>query len=255
MIKITLTKRIIPCLDVKNGRVVKGINFTNLKDAGDPVELGKKYSDEGADELVYLDVSATLEERQLFPQVIKSIAKELDIPFTVGGGIRTIDDALNALSSGADKISLNTAAVNDPNIITEIADVVGKQCVVIAIDAKKIAEDKYDIHTHSAKKTTGIDALRWAQIVSNKGAGELLVTSIEKDGTSEGFSIDLLRKMSSEVSIPVIASGGAKNPDSFLEVFRKTNVDAALAASIFHYNLYPITVVKDYLRKNGVNIR
>ena len=251
---MSLTKRIIPCLDINNGRVVKGINFRNLKDAGNPVELGKRYSEEGADELVYLDVSASLENRNIFSDVVRSIARELDIPFTVGGGIKTVDNALRLLSSGADKVSLNSAAVENPEIIREISDLLGSQCVVVAIDAKKVGK-KYEVFTYSARASTSLDAIQWAKKASEMGAGELLVTAIDRDGTKKGFNLELLNLITESVNIPVIASGGAKDPHSFYEVFTQTNVDAALAASIFHYDQYPIPEVKRFLKQRGVVIR
>ncbi|MBN1683066.1 imidazole glycerol phosphate synthase subunit HisF [Candidatus Bathyarchaeota archaeon] len=264
-----LTKRIIPCLDVKNGRVVKGTQFVNLRDAGDPVELGKRYSEEGADELVFLDITASNENRKTIFKVVKNVAKELDIPFTVGGGISGIEDVRKILLNGADKTSLNTAAVNNPEIITEISKKFGTQCVVIAIDAKRnytLDENKlliktkeglcwFEVYIMGGKVPTGIDALKWAEKVSRIGAGELLVTSIDRDGTKKGYDIELMKAIIDRVNIPVIASGGAGEPKHFLEAFAEANVDAALAASVFHYENYPIKVIKHYLKENGVNIR
>jgi cyclase len=264
-----LAKRIVPCLDVDHGKVVKGINFLNLKRAGDPVEMAKRYSDEGADELVFLDITASSENRDILRGVVEGVAKAISIPFTVGGGIRNVADARLVLCSGADKVAVNTAAVENPKVITELADVFGQQCVVIAIDAKrnrtpsegKIMVDTgegsvwFEVYTYGGRKPTGIDAIQWALQAEKLGAGEFLVTSMDKDGTEDGYDIKLTRTISEKVHVPVIASGGAGVPEHFLEVFTDGKADAALAASVFHYNKYPVPVVKDFLREAGVIIR
>lgn len=266
---MTLAKRIIPCLDVKCGKVVKGINFLNLKKAGDPAELAKRYSDEGADELVFLDITASSENRDIMRGVVERVARAVDIPFTVGGGIRSASDARFVLCSGADKVSINTAAVEHPQLITKLADVFGQQCVVVAIDAKRRrdqAENKmavetkegtiwFEVHTYGGRKPTGIDAIEWAVKAAALGAGEFLVTSMDKDGTEDGYDIELTRTISEQVSVPVIASGGAGKPEHFLEVFTTGKADAALAASVFHYNKYPVPMLKGFLRKQGVIVR
>ena len=264
-----LAKRIVPCLDVDHGKVVKCINFLNPKRAGDPVEMAKRYSDEGADELVFLDITASSEKRDILRGVVEGVAKAISIPFTVGGGIRNVADARLVLCSGADKVSVNTAAVEKPKVITELADVFGQQCVVIAIDAKRnrnASEGKimvetgegsvwFEVYTYGGRKPTGIDAIQWALQAEKLGAGEFLVTSMDKDGTEDGYDIELTRTISERVHVPVIASGGAGVPEHFLEVFKDGKADAALAASVFHYNSYPVPVVKDFLRKAGVIIR
>jgi cyclase len=264
-----LAKRIIPCLDVDHGKVVKCINFLNPKRAGDPVEMAKRYSDEGADELVFLDITASSEKRDILRGVVEGVAKAISIPFTVGGGIRNVADARLVLCSGADKVSLNTAAVENPKVITELADVFGQQCVVIAIDAKrnrtpsegKIMVDTgegsvwFEVYTYGGRKPTGIDAIKWALQAEKLGAGEFLVTSMDKDGTEDGYDIELTRAISERVNVPLIASGGAGVPQHFLDVFKDGKADAALAASVFHYNKYPVPVIKEFLRKAGVTIR
>lgn len=266
---MSLAKRIIPCLDVDHGRVVKGINFLQLQQAGDPVELAKRYSDEGADELVFLDITASHEKRDIMRQYVEGVARAISIPFTVGGGIRTVSDARNVLCSGADKVSVNTAAIDKPQLITDLADVFGRQCVVVAIDAKRnhtptegkllfdTPEGKvwFEVNTYGGRKPTGIDAVAWAMQAEKLGAGEFLVTSMDCDGTKDGYDIELTRAISERVNVPVIASGGAGVPKHLYDVFVEGKADAALAASIFHYNQYPVPVVKDYLRKMGVTIR
>jgi cyclase len=259
----------VPCLDVDHGKVVKGINFLQLKRAGDPVELAKRYSDEGADELVFLDITASSEKRDIMRNYVEGVAKAISIPFTVGGGIRNVNDARLALCSGADKVSVNTAAVERPEVVTELADVFGRQCVVVAIDAKRnhspnegkimveTEEGKvwFEVNTYGGRKPTGVDAIAWALKAEQLGAGEFLVTSMDKDGTEDGYDIELTRAISERVNVPIIASGGAGIPKHLLDVFVEGKADAALAASIFHYNKYPVPVVKDYLRKMGVTIR
>lgn len=264
-----LAKRIIPCLDVDHGKVVKGINFLNIRRAGDPVELAKRYGDEGADELVFLDITASSEKREILREVVEGIATEIDIPFTVGGGIRGVSDARLVLCSGADKVSINTAAVENPSIITKLAKIFGQQCVVVALDAKRRYEERenrimvetregliwFEVYTYGGRKPTGLDAIRWGIQAEELGAGELLVTSMDKDGTEDGYDLDLTRAISERVNVPVIASGGAGKPEHFLEAFTDGKADAALAASVFHYNKYPVPVVKKYLINNGVVVR
>ncbi len=266
---MTLAKRIIPCLDVTGGCVVKGINFLNLQNAGDPVELAKRYSDEGADELVFLDITASSDNRETLRNVVEGVARAINIPFTVGGGIRSEKDARLILCSGADKVSVNTSAVENPELITKLSDIFGQQCVVVAIDAKRnytVQEDKtiiqttdgpvwFEVYTYGGRKPTGIDAIAWAKKTMILGAGEFLLTSMDRDGTKDGYDLELTRAISENVSVPVIASGGAGKPEHFLDAFTKGKADAALAASVFHYKSYPIPVVKDYLRKMGVTIR
>ena len=252
---MTLAKRIIPCLDVKDGRVVKGTHFVELRDAGDPVKLAKRYRDEGADELVFLDITASHEKREIVKELVSNVAAELDIPFAVGGGIRTLDDARMILCSGADKVSINTSAVENPKLITEIADKFGRQCVVLAIDAKRIGKGKYEVYTYGGRKPTGIDAIGWAKKGEKLGAGDLLLTSMDKDGTKDGYDLELTKLMTDAVNVPVIASGGCGKLEHILDAFKIANADAALAASIFHYKQYSIPKVKQFLRKNGVVIR
>ena len=266
---MVLAKRIIPCLDVDHGRVVKGVHFVNLRYAGDPVELGKRYSDEGADELVFLDITASPEKREILKEVVKAVASELNIPFTVGGGIRSVEDARAVLCNGADKVSVNTAAVERPQLVKELSETFGRQCVVVAIDAKRRYEVRpdrvvvqsgegacwFEVYTYGGRKPTGIDAIQWAKTVANLGAGELLVTSMDRDGTEDGYDLELTRSISEAVRIPVIASGGAGKPEHLLEAFTVGGADAALAASIFHYNKYPIPLVKKFLHERGVPVR
>jgi cyclase len=266
---MALAKRIVPCLDVDHGKVVKGINFVNLKKAGDPVELAKRYSDEGADELVFLDITASAEKRDILRGVVEGVAKAINIPFTVGGGIRNVSDARLVLCSGADKVSVNTAAVEKPQVIKDLADVFGQQCIVVAIDAKRRKEQRadkttvetregpvwFEVYTYGGRKPTGIDAVAWAMQAAELGAGEFLITSMDRDGTKDGYDIELTRMISEKVNVPVIASGGAGLPEHFLEVFTDGKADAALAASVFHYNQYPVPVIKEFLRKHGVIVR
>ena len=250
-----LTKRIIPCLDVKDGQTVKGVNFENLKYAGDPVELAKKYSLEGADELVFLDITATNEKRKTIVELVERVAKNVFIPFTVGGGINSTEDIRAILNAGADKISLNSAAVKNPELISECVNYFGSQCIVVAIDAKKI-DNEYFVHINAGKKNTGIKLKDWAKEVQRRGAGEILLTSMDFDGTQKGFDIDMNRLVSETVHIPVIASGGA-GADSrhFRDVFEKTNVDAALAASIFHFDTLPVKTLKKEREDYGILTR
>lgn len=251
-----LTKRIIPCLDVKEGRVVKGVSFVNLRDAGDPVELAKRYSDEGADELVFLDISASHEGRQTMVEVVENTAANVTIPFTVGGGINTVEDMKRILRAGADKVSVNTAAVNRPELIKEGSEMFGAQCIVVAIDAKSKEDGSgWEVYTHGGRTPTGIDAVEWAQKAEALGAGEILLTSMDCDGQKDGFNLPLTRAISEAVHIPVIASGGAGNKEHFAEAFIEGKADAALAASIFHYKETSIKEVKDYLLKQNVHVR
>lgn len=304
-----LSKRIIPCLDVDNGRVVKGVHFAKVKDAGDPVVLAKKYSDDGADELVFLDITASQQGRETMKNIVRRVAKVIDIPFTVGGGIKKLEDARAILLNGADKVSINTAAVKNPGLIGELMSIFGKQCIVVAIDAKRsydfekkdvkkntfpLDDDKkglkyfqngnkdkdkknqddiieenvehpnnsrnkgkywFEVKIYGGKEGTGIDAIQWAQRIESLGAGEILLTSIDTDGTEYGYDIELTKAICEAVRIPVIASGGCGEPEHMSCVFKRTDVDAALAASIFHYDKYSVYKVKKYLKKNGIKIR
>ena len=249
-----LTIRIIPCLDVKNGRTVKGTNFLNLRDAGDPVELGARYSDKGADELVFLDISATLEGRKTFLSLVERIAEAIQIPFTVGGGIASLEDACRALDSGADKVSLNSAALAQPSLIDKISKKVGSQSVVIAIDVKREG-NKWTVWSKGGTEPTGRDALLWAEEVVQRGAGELLVTSMDRDGTKSGYDLDLLCAITDRVSVPVIASGGAGTKQHILDAIVIGHADAVLAASIFHYGKISIFELKKFLRENNIPVR
>ncbi|SDS69800.1 cyclase [Paenibacillaceae bacterium GAS479] len=251
-----LAKRIIPCLDVKDGRVVKGVNFVNLRDAGDPVELASIYDREGADELVFLDISASVEGRATMIEVVRRTAGEITIPFTVGGGISATDDMKRILRAGADKIGINTAAVLNPQLISDGARRFGSQCIVVAVDAKFNPEwGEWEVYTHGGRKAAGIRALEWVRRAEQLGAGELLLTSMDADGTKDGFDIVLTRAVSQSVGIPVIASGGAGRKEHFGEVFREGLADAGLAATIFHYKELTIGEVKDELRREGVEMR
>jgi len=246
--------RVIPCLDVNKGRVVKGTNFVNLRDAGDPVEIAKRYNEEGADELVFLDITATYEERDTIVDLVKRTAEQVFIPLTVGGGIRTLEDIRNVLNAGADKVSLNSAAVKNPQLIKEASDKFGIQCIVAAIDAKKVSGSKWNVFVKGGREDTGLDAVEWAQKVEQLGAGEILLTSMDKDGTKDGYDTDLLKAVSSAVNIPVIASGGAGKLEHFTAAC-KAGADAVLAASLFHYRELTIAQVKDELKKNNYEIR
>ena len=266
---MTLTKRIIPCLDVKNGRVVKGLHFESIKDAGDPVELAAKYSNEGADELVFLDITASDEQRETIKDLVRKVATVIDIPFTVGGGVKSLEDARNILLNGADKVGINTGAIKNPQVITELMQLFGRQCIVVAIDAKRNFDLRTDVNIFSengkefwfeifiygGKKATGMDAIKWAKEAEKLGAGEILLTSIDKDGTKDGYDILLTREIVNSVSIPVIASGGCGKPDDMVDVFQKTNVDAALAASIFHYETHGVNGVKMHLKERKIPVR
>ena len=250
-----LTKRIIPCLDVKSGRVVKGTNFVGLRDAGDPVELAKKYDDERADELVFLDITASHEGRGTMVEVAKNCASQVFIPFTVGGGIRTVDDMRVMLKAGADKISVNSAAIKNPALISEGAKKFGSQCIVLAVDAKSCGDDKWEVYINGGRTPTGLDCLEWIKKGVALGAGEILLTSMDADGTKDGYDIPLTRAVSEAVNVPVIASGGAGELEHFLKVLIDGKADAVLAASVFHYGKYTIRQVKEYLKKHGVEVR
>lgn len=248
------TKRIIPCLDVNNGRVVKGVNFVNLKDAGDPVEIAKAYDKAGADELVFLDITASSDRRNTVVDMVRAVAETVFIPFTVGGGIRTVDDFRAILREGADKISVNSAAIDNPYLISEAADKFGSQCVVLAIDAKR-TENGFHIFKHGGRIDTGIDAIEWAIKGCELGAGEILLTSMDCDGTKAGYDLELTKAISENVNIPVIASGGAGSKKDFYDALTEGKADAALAASLFHYKELEIMEVKDYLNEMGVSVR
>ena len=250
-----LKKRIIPCLDVKNGRVVKGINFIELKDAGDPVEQAKIYSEGGADEICFLDITASNENRDTLTDIVKKTAKECFVPLTVGGGVRTIENIRELLLAGADKVSINTEAVKNIEFVKEAAKKFGSQCIVVAIDAKKVSEDRWEIFTHGGRNKTGIDAVNFAKKVEDNGAGEVLLTSMDKDGTKSGYDVDLLKKITKTLNIPLIASGGAGRLDHFYDGIVKGGASAVLAASIFHYGEYKIRDVKEYLNSKNVSVR
>ncbi|GAB4410141.1 MAG: imidazole glycerol phosphate synthase subunit HisF [Bacteroidia bacterium] len=249
-----LTKRIIPCLDIKDGRTVKGVNFVSLRDAGDPVELAARYADEGADELCFLDITATVEARDTLAELVRRVAAAINIPFTVGGGIRTVADVSRLLQAGADKISVNSAAVREPGLVDALARAFGSQCVVVAIDANQVGDTWY-VHTHGGRTPTDREALAWAQEVADRGAGEILFTSMQADGTKSGFSLDITAAMSSRLGIPVIASGGAGTMEHFAEAFTTGQADAALAASVFHYGEIPIPQLKAYLAARQIPVR
>jgi cyclase len=265
--KSGLCRRIIPCLDVANGRTVKGIKFTEIRDAGDPLELALIYEEQGADELVFLDITASHEERKTTVDLVKRVAAKLSIPFTVGGGISTLQDALALLQAGADKVSVNTSAVLRPELITEIASTCGSQCCVLAIDARKAvssedttssasnAPTKWDVLTHGGRKNTGLSALEWGKKAVELGAGEILLTSWDQDGTRSGFDLELCRAFSEALSVPIIASGGAKDADSFIDVFIQGKADAALAATIFHDSIWSIDKLKELIHQAGIRVR
>ncbi|HEY1040884.1 MAG TPA: imidazole glycerol phosphate synthase subunit HisF [Bacteroidia bacterium] len=250
-----LAKRIIPCLDIKNGRTVKGVNFENIIDAGDPVELASRYCEEGADELVFLDISATNEKRKTLHELVKRVAAQCNIPFTVGGGISSVEDVDLLLNAGADKISINSAAFRNPELITYVAKKFGSQCVTVAIDAKKVNESKWEVFLNGGTQQTGMDVTEWAKIGCDLGAGELLLTSMDADGTKNGFADELTRFVSTTVSIPVIASGGAGSKEHFFDVFDSGQADAALAASVFHFKEIEIKELKNFLRSKNIPIR
>ncbi len=249
-----LAKRIIPCLDVDKGRVVKGVKFLNLRDAGDPVEVALEYEKQLADELVFLDITASAEGRNIMIDVVKRVAENVFMPFTVGGGVRTIEDIRRLLEAGADKVSINTSAVKNPELIREGAKMFGSQCIVVAIDAKRKG-NSWEVYINGGRTPTGIDAIEWAKRVEELGAGEILLTSMDRDGTKEGYDIDLTRRVAESVNIPVIASGGAGKKEHFLEVFKEGKADAGLAASLFHFRELSIMELKTYLQSEGVPVR
>lgn len=249
-----LTKRIIPCLDIKDGRTVKGTNFVNLRDAGDPVELAKIYADEGADELVFLDITATVENRKTLLDLVDRVAHAINIPFTVGGGIGSVSDVSKLLNAGADKISINSSAVRNPELVSELAQEFGSQCIVVAIDTRNVDGTNL-VHTHGGRKATDIETVSWAKKVNELGAGEILLTSMDADGTKNGFALEITSRISEVVSIPVIASGGAGTEEHFSEVFTKGKADAALAASIFHFKEIGIPQLKNYLSLKNIPMR
>jgi imidazole glycerol-phosphate synthase subunit HisF len=251
----TLTKRIIPCLDIKEGRVVKGTHFLNLRDAGDPVECAREYDRKGADELVFLDITASVEKRFIIIELVRKISENIFIPFTVGGGIKTIDDIREILKAGADKISINTCAVENPDLISISAERFGTQCIVVAIDAKSNHEGGWNVYTHGGRTKTKRDAVAWAVEAEHRGAGEILLTSMDRDGTKEGYELELTRRISETVSIPVIASGGAGELEHMYSVLTQGKADAVLAASIFHYKNYSVNDVKKYLGSKGIAVR
>lgn len=250
-----LAKRIIPCLDVKDGRVVKGVNFVSIRDAGDPVELAKFYSDQGADEVVFLDITATSDARKSVVDVIEETGKKVFVPLTVGGGIRTVEDFTEILRAGADKISINSAAVKNPQLIADAAELFGSQCVVLAIDGKSRGDGTWEVYVAGGRTPTGLDVVEWAKKGEALGAGEILLTSMDTDGTKSGFDIPMLKAVVDAVSIPVIASGGAGKLSDFADVFRESGCDAALAASLFHYGELTVPQVKEYLRAEGIPVR
>jgi len=249
-----LAKRIIPCLDVKDGRVVKGINFVKLRDVGDPVENARVYQEQEADELTFLDITASYERRGIMLEVVKRVAEEVFIPITVGGGIKSLDDIRLLLEAGADKVSMNTAAVKNPNFIQEAAKRFGSQCIVVAIDAKRTA-NSWEVYTYGGRTSTGIKVLKWAIRVENLGAGEILLTSMDRDGTERGYDLELTRAVADSVNIPVIASGGAGTMEDLYRVFTEGGASAALAASIFHYRKHTVKEIKQYLKKRGIPVR
>ncbi len=250
-----LAKRIIPCLDVRDGRVVKGINFEGIKEVGDPVECAEMYNKQGADEIVFLDITATHEKRKTIVDVVSKTAQKVFVPLTVGGGIRTVDDFREILRAGADKVSVNSSAVNRPELLAEAADIFGSQCVVIAIDARRAEDGRFHVVINGGRIDTGLDAVEWAKKACQLGAGEILLTSMDTDGTKNGFDLELLNAITGEVNVPVIASGGCGKLEDFSEVFTKTDADAALAASIFHYKESTVSEVKKYLDRCGIPVR
>lgn len=254
---MALAKRIIPCLDVDAGRVVKGVKFVGIRDAGDPVEIAKRYNEEGADELVFLDITASSDERETMVHVVEEVASQVFIPLTVGGGIRTKEDIRRMLNAGADKVGINTAAIFNPEFVKEAAEAFGSQCIVVAIDAKKISESpaKWEIFTHGGRKSTGIDAVEWAKKMVAYGAGEILLTSMDRDGTRDGFDVALTAAVSNAVNVPVIASGGVGNLDHLADGVEKGKADAVLAASIFHFAEHTVGEAKEHMRRRGIEVR
>ena len=256
---MTLAKRIIPCLDVDNGRVVKGVQFVDIRDAGDPVEIARRYNEQGADEITFLDITASSDNRATTYDTVERMASQVFIPLTVGGGVRTVDDIRRLLNAGADKVSINTAAITNPEFVREAAERFGSQCIVVALDAKRVSTEgepnHWEIFTHGGRKATGINAVAWAQKMADYGAGEILLTSMDRDGTKNGFAIDPLSKLHELLTIPVIASGGAGNPGHFMDALILGKADAALAASVFHYGEIEIPKLKEFLSKKGITVR
>ena len=253
---MALAKRIIPCLDIDNGRVVKGIRFVDIRDAGDPVEVARRYDRQGADEIAFLDITASSDDRATILHVVEQVASQVFIPLTVGGGIRTLEDIRSILNAGADKVSINTAAIGNPDFIRQASDHFGNQCIVVAIDAKQVpGARKWEVHTHGGRNPTGLDALAWARKMARYGAGELLVTSMDRDGTGQGFDIALMKEITAAVAVPVIASGGVGNLDHLADGVLQGGADAALAASIFHYGEYTIEQAKKRMADKGIEVR
>jgi cyclase len=252
---MSLAKRIIPCLDVDNGRVVKGVRFLEIRDAGDPVEIARRYDQQGADEITFLDITASSDNRETMVHVVEAMAAEVFIPLTVGGGIRKVEDVRRMLNAGADKVAINTAAVSRPEFVKEAADHFGSQCIVVAIDAKQTGPDKWEVFTHGGRKATGLDAIEWAKKMTEFGAGEILLTSMDRDGTKDGFDLKLTRAVCDAVSIPVIASGGVGNLDHLVEGVRTGHADAVLAASIFHFGEYTVGQAKQRMAEAGIEVR
>jgi cyclase len=250
-----LTKRIIPCLDVTAGRVVKGVNFVELRDAGDPVEIAKRYDEQGADEVTFLDITATSDERDLILHIIEDVASQVFIPLTVGGGVRTVADVRRLLNAGADKVGMNSAAVANPDLVSDASAKYGSQCIVVAIDAKQTATNKWEVFTHGGRKNTGIDAIEWAQEVAQRGAGEILLTSMDRDGTKNGFDLPLTRAVSDSVPVPVIASGGVGNLQHLADGITLGHADAVLAASIFHFGEHTVAEAKQLMASLGIPVR
>jgi imidazole glycerol-phosphate synthase subunit HisF len=250
-----LAKRIIPCLDVSAGRVVKGVNFVELRDAGDPVEVARRYDEQGADEITFLDITASSDDRNIILHVVEQVAEQVFIPLTVGGGVRTVDDVRRLLNAGADKVSINTAAVNNPQVVADASGKVGSQCIVVAIDAKQVAPGKWEVFTHGGRNRTGLDAIEWARKVESLGAGEILLTSMDRDGTKNGFDLGLTRAVSDAVSIPVIASGGVGSLEHLADGVTQGRADAVLAASIFHFGEHTVREAKELMRARGIEVR
>jgi cyclase len=251
---MSLAKRIIPCLDVTNGRVVKGINFVGLRDAGDPIEISRRYDEQGADELTFLDITASSDNRDLILHIVEEVAAQVFIPLTVGGGVRKVEDVRRLLNAGADKVSINTSAVQNPQLVADAADRYGSQCIVVAIDAKQVGQE-WEVFTHGGRKSTGLNAVEWARKMQSLGAGEILLTSMDRDGTRNGFDLALTRAVSDAVTVPVIASGGVGNLDHLVDGILKGNADAVLAASIFHYGEYTVRQAKEYMSRHGIEVR
>lgn len=250
-----LTKRIIPCLDVTAGRVVKGVNFVELRDAGDPVEIARRYNDQGADEITFLDITASSDKRDIILHIIEAVSSQVFIPLTVGGGVRTVEDVRRLLNAGADKVSINTSAVTNPQLVADASSRYGSQCIVVAIDAKQTGSGQWEVFTHGGRNATGLEAVSWAKKMESLGAGEILLTSMDRDGTKSGFDLELTRRISDSVNIPVIASGGVGNLQHMVDGVQVGHADAVLAASIFHYGTYTIAQAKQYMAERGIPVR